>query len=192
MLFRSLRVIRELSPSWVIGENVPGILRIAGRTVCEDLEREGYSVTVFNYEAAAVGAPHRRERVFFVGNSEHNGRFAKPELRSHETSSDKWRQEKQTQTGKFARASRPTYVPSLRGSEGGSKRDDVANADSEGLQIRCNPSGNRWATEPNVGRVAHGIPSRVDRLKCLGNAVVPQQAYPIFSVVADIAREAAQ
>ena len=37
-----------------------------------------------------------------------------------------------------------------------------------------------WAAEPNVGRVAHGIPHRVDRLKCLGNAVVPQQAYPIF------------
>ena len=62
-----LRVIRELAPSWVVGENVPGILRIAGKTVCEDLEREGYAVAVFNYEAAAVGAKHRRERVFFVG-----------------------------------------------------------------------------------------------------------------------------
>ena len=40
--------------------------------------------------------------------------------------------------------------------------------------------GRCWAAEPDVGRVAHGIPSRVDRLKCLGNAVVPQQAYPIF------------
>ena len=37
-----------------------------------------------------------------------------------------------------------------------------------------------WAVEPDVGRVASGIPHRVDRLKCLGNAVVPQQAYPIF------------
>ena len=38
----------------------------------------------------------------------------------------------------------------------------------------------RWATEPDVGRVANGVSNRVDRLKCLGNAVVPQQAYPIF------------
>lgn len=38
----------------------------------------------------------------------------------------------------------------------------------------------RWAAEPDVGRVANGVPDRVDRLKCLGNAVVPQQAYPIF------------
>lgn len=63
-----LRVIRELTPTWVVGENVPGILRIAGKTVCEDLEREGYAVAVFNFEAAAVGAPHRRDRVFFVAN----------------------------------------------------------------------------------------------------------------------------
>jgi len=63
-----LRVIREIKPTWVLGENVPGILRIAGKTVCEDLEREGYAVTVFNFEAAAVGAPHRRDRVFFVAN----------------------------------------------------------------------------------------------------------------------------
>ena len=40
-----------------------------------------------------------------------------------------------------------------------------------------------WAAEPDVGRVAHGIPARVDRLKCLGNAVVPQQAYPIFKAL---------
>jgi len=43
---------------------------IAGKTVCEDLEREGYAVTVLNFEAAAVGAPHRRDRVFFVANTE--------------------------------------------------------------------------------------------------------------------------
>jgi DNA (cytosine-5)-methyltransferase 1 len=45
---------------------------------------------------------------------------------------------------------------------------------------------NWWATEPDVGRVANGISRRVDRLKCLGNAVVPQQAYPIFKAIAEI------
>lgn len=45
--------------------------------------------------------------------------------------------------------------------------------------------GRCWAAEPDVGRVAHGIPARVDRLKCLGNAVVPQQAYPIFRALAE-------
>ncbi|MPN37859.1 hypothetical protein SDC9_185380 [bioreactor metagenome] len=43
-----------------------------------------------------------------------------------------------------------------------------------------------WPVEPDVGRVAHGVSSRVDRLKCLGNAVVPQQVYPILKAIADI------
>lgn len=46
-----------------------------------------------------------------------------------------------------------------------------------------------WAVEPNVGRVANGVPHRVDRLKCLGNAVVPQQFYPIFKAIAEIETE---
>ena len=49
-------------------------------------------------------------------------------------------------------------------------------------------SGEWWPAEPDVGRVAHGVPSRVDRLKCLGNAVVPQQFYPIFQAIAAIER----
>lgn len=62
-----LRVIRELRPHCVVGENVPGIIGIAARQVVEDLERESYNVLVFNFEAAAVGAWHRRARCFFVG-----------------------------------------------------------------------------------------------------------------------------
>ena len=49
-------------------------------------------------------------------------------------------------------------------------------------------TGEWWPAEPNVGRVANGVPSRVDRLKCLGNAVVPQQFYPVFQAIADIER----
>lgn len=65
-----LRVIREIRPNCVVGENVPGILKIAARQVVEDLEREGYNAIVFNFEAAAVGAWHRRSRFFFVGIAE--------------------------------------------------------------------------------------------------------------------------
>ncbi|MBQ7737004.1 MAG: hypothetical protein IJT62_04140 [Oscillospiraceae bacterium] len=43
-----------------------------------------------------------------------------------------------------------------------------------------------WLPEPDVGRVANGVPDRVDRIKCLGNAVVPQQFYPFFKAISDI------
>jgi hypothetical protein len=51
---------------------------------------------------------------------------------------------------------------------------------------RGNAVWENWPDEPGVGRVAHGIPNRVDRIKCLGNAVVPQQFYPFFKFIYDI------
>lgn len=57
-------------------------------------------------------------------------------------------------------------------------QDDVRRSD------RDFPGRDYWETEPDVGRVADGIPNRVDRLKCLGNAVVPQQFYPVFRAIA--------
>ena len=83
------RVITELAPRWIVAENVPGILRIAAADVIADLESAGYHAVVFVYEAAAVGAPHRRSRVAFVanraaalGNPEHDGLSAAAVARS--------------------------------------------------------------------------------------------------------------
>lgn len=132
-----LRVITEIKPRCVVGENVPGIMRIAAADVVKDLERAGYHTVVFMFEAAAVGAPHRRGRVAFVANSK--GILLQGcEVRSREEQSGRsgW-----------------------------------------------------WSVEPDMGRVAHGVPNRVDRLKCLGNAVVPQQFYPIFKALAEVMEE---
>lgn len=49
-------------------------------------------------------------------------------------------------------------------------------------------SKEHWSPEPGVGRVAHGIPRRVDRLRCLGNAVVPAQIYPILKAIMEVER----
>ena len=67
-----LRVIREFSPLWVIAENVRGLLTIGGgvvfERVCTDLEAAGYEVQPLIIPAVAVGAPHRRDRVWFVAH----------------------------------------------------------------------------------------------------------------------------
>lgn len=64
-----LRVIRELRPTWVLGENVPGIVNMALDTVLSDLENEGYQTQAFIVPAAGADAPHRRERVCILAHA---------------------------------------------------------------------------------------------------------------------------
>ncbi len=238
-----LRVVRELTPRWVVGENVPGILNIAADDVCADLERTGYEVGIFNFEAAAVGAPHRRERVAFVasrkqGNVENAGRGrrvksgilseqprgAEPKRSSKVVADtdgnnrDAWRAEPEGQPrmarptnggddvahaeiadvqGQRERASAKQAERPRKGQLAATRCTDVSDTACELRQWGGNPRGRRaepangswWAVEPDVGRVAHGVPARVDRLKCLGNAVVPQQFYPIFKAIREIEEE---
>ena len=70
------RVIKEFKPRWIIAENVRGIINIQHGMVFErvhtDLESQGYETQTFIIPAAGVGAPHRRDRVWIVGYSEHN------------------------------------------------------------------------------------------------------------------------
>ena len=170
-----LRVIRELRPHCVVGENVPGIIGIAARQVVEDLERAGYHVVVFNFEAAAVGAWHRRSRVFFVGiadvaDTDGSGLQGRKQPETPDAAEDAGEQPSRVPAGECSE----TVYDALRSGCAGDARWGKSQELADG---RC------WAAEPDVGRVAHGVPARVDRLKCLGNAVVPQQAYPIFKAL---------
>lgn len=174
-----LRVIRELRPHCVVGENVPGILKIAARQVVEDLERAGYHVVVLQFEAAAVGAWHRRSRFFFVGIAK--GRLAsdaesersegQPSARTAEQD-EKPREMQPDAVYSFGTAIHNTVCG----------RFDRINQRRESQELA---DGRLWAAEPGVGRVADGLPCRVERIRSLGNAVVPQQAYPVFRALAE-------
>jgi DNA (cytosine-5)-methyltransferase 1 len=71
-----LRVIREVKPQWVVGENVRGLLNWNGgmvfHEVCADLENIGYEVQAFIIPASGVNAPHQRERLWVVAHSNGN------------------------------------------------------------------------------------------------------------------------
>lgn len=203
-----LRVIRELRPHCVVGENVPGIIKIAAGQVAKDLERAGYHVVVFNFEAAAVGAWHRRSRVFFVGiadvadadedglrkgaDAEHAAESRQPTQPglavSGEAMADAARERIQRHAEICAAEQEKRSGEMQSDAESGNETvyDAMCSGcagDARWGQSQEFADGRCWATEPDVGRVAHGIPNRVDRLKCLGNAVVPQQAYPIFKAL---------
>lgn len=167
-----LRVITELRPRCVVGENVPGIIKIAAGQVVKDLERAGYHVVVFNFEAAAVGAWHRRSRVFFTGladvaDADGSGLQGRKQPETPDAAEGAGEQPSRATAGECSEA---VYDYMRSGCAG----------DARWGQSQELADGRFWAAEPDVGRVAHGIPARVDRLKCLGNAVVTQQAYPIF------------
>ena len=68
-----LRVIKEIQPTWVLGENVPGIIDLALDTVLSDLEDEGYETQCFVVPACGVDAPHRRDRVCIVAHAINRG-----------------------------------------------------------------------------------------------------------------------
>lgn len=63
------RIIQEVRPRWVIGENVAGFLAMGLKRTFTDLESEAYQVQAFTIPACAVGAPHRRERVWIIAHS---------------------------------------------------------------------------------------------------------------------------
>lgn len=160
------RVLREIHPCWFVGENTPGLFARSNqryfRRVLDDLAALGYYVGWKIWGACDVGAPHKRQRVFIIAYRE----IPYPAL--ERCSSD------EIQRG----------VPSQGRNEENKRRVRPCGMQSSGI---CNsPSGkiDWWQIEPDVGRVADGVPHRVDRLRCLGNAVVPQQAYPIFKAIA--------
>ena len=276
-----LRVINEFRPTWVVGENVAGIVNMALDQVLSDLENQGYQTRTFIIPACGVDAPHRRDRCAIVaysnsirlemsgpkqppagtagsgkdvadskskqsrgiqqpqlptdiGASSQGGRSADV-AHTHCAGFQRCQQHRPPDTGREAESYGPAgkcrqalaYTDqSMRGwsfsnSDPAGRagftdgRTDVPDAHDGGWTLRRDgelstaqgPGSIRsdygggtpeygcwewWPAEPDVGRVAHGIPSRVDRLKCLGNAVVPAQFFPVFQAIYHVFYEEAQ
>lgn len=214
-----LRVIRETRPLWVIGENVAGITNMVQpgsetdvetksdqdeenyketileqeyiiNTICDDIEREGYSVQPIIIPACGVGAPHRRDRVWFIAHS--NGsrglQFGeRRDIRNKEQYDQDKEPERHEQPSRFG-GSGEAYV--------------ISDSDNErlstiGITDRVS-SAERWKdfpTQPPVCRGNDGLPFNVDNLtipygkwikesiKTYGNAIVPQIAMKIFEII---------
>ena len=307
-----VRVIKELRPTWVVGENVAGIIKMALSDILYELEACGYRTRTFLIPACAVGARHRRYRVAIVGYSEHNG-LSSAAVTGSTQNAGRGQQERKKKAGKssgtgksgngqdvaraesmensgycgcgeqknvreqpgraesertgktvadtnterklqpsrnqqdirngsgigcedvqytYSTGCKEQYVTAEPDKEGftgwGCDAGNVCNATSQRLSNRTEESmgGQRtqeqesersmrrtvesvlggmvdgfsagmdgdldflinhyWDDEPDIPRIATGIKHRVDRLKCLGNAVVPQQFYPVFKAISEV------
>jgi DNA (cytosine-5)-methyltransferase 1 len=160
------RVICDLKPKWVLGENVPGLLstvngRFFGR-ILRDFSEMGYHVGWCVYGAVDVGAWHKRDRVFIVANTNENG----------------WRcLDKNKQNKRTAFVVEKPY----------NHFDEREQSQYKNI-LRFYVE--RQFANPSSGvlRNDDGLSQGMDRLKCLGNAVVPQQVFPILEEIADFER----
>lgn len=152
-----VRIVRELKPKYVVGENVNGLLSTIHESVCTDLEAEGYEVWSFCIPACAVGAHHERYRVCILGISK---------------------------------------------SESGLQTDQKTDSAGDARQARTGSVRQPWdylpgaywsVHKPPVCGMDDGFPSWMggyrgykERMQCYGNAVSPQQFYPVFKAIAEV------
>jgi len=221
------RLVKELRPTWVIGENVSGHIKLGLDTVLENLESEGYATRAFSISASSIGSNHQRERVWIIANTNElgwdNWIYNREE---RQVSNDKERNIEESESERDRRIdrirqtseamedtrrtqwpwsffqdqdedeTREGYADQFERSGSAPESDvadtEVSDTDSEGLARRRSECELRegqeegeigwsqwWQSEPNVGRVANGVPKRVDRLKSLGNSLVPMIPYYI-------------
>jgi DNA (cytosine-5)-methyltransferase 1 len=194
-----LRAIREIQPRWIVGENVLGLVNWNGGMVFEevqaDLEAEGYEVQPYVLPAASVGAPHRRDRVWFVAHAISSGKRAN-EFRCIRSKNGEIEGER---TQAIHNAFRPdgiegittdTNRTSKQGEHIGQKREGKFNGSNSRNGIRD------WHNFPTVSPICSrndGLSNRLDgitfpkwrneSIKAGGNAVVPQVVYQIFKAI---------
>ena len=163
------RVIREANPRWILIENVIGLITMGIDDVLHDLESRAYECQAFVIPALAVDARHRRSRVFIVAHSD--------------TSINQGKKEEL-----FTR--RDTVDESSNVVSHANVADRTSNWNDAGMgrieeQIKISGNGRfrQWSNFSDVRRVAYGFPDRLDRLRGLGQSVVPQVAYEIMKLM---------
>ncbi|WP_397452496.1 DNA cytosine methyltransferase [Pseudomonas sp. NA-150] len=201
------RIVGEVRPEFVWVENSPLLVGRGLAVVLGDLAEMGYDARWGVVGAADLGAPHQRDRIWIVANTngpresqptwcEQERRLGPVEYRQAMADAD-------SIAGQQGWTDHPTEKPRRRNADRGSGSQNMADTGSqhgEGLvpgsaetQVRrrpvqrppgsCRHGFGRWPTEPGMGRVAHGVAHRVDRIKALGNGQVPRVAAATFKLL---------
>lgn len=167
------RIIGEVRPKCVFVENSPLLVGRGLAVVLGDLAALGCVAKWFCLSASDIGAPHKRDRIWLVANTD-GMRELQPE------------RSQQNERGWAGNSSQDMANPGCNNVE--RKFTGIAYAEKwsgpKQRQAGSRSDGSRgWPAEPNVGRVAHGVAARVDRLKAIGNGQVPRVAATAFELL---------
>ena len=159
------RIIGEVRPRFVFVENSPMLVSRGLTRVISDLAEMGYDAQWSRFSASNFGAPHQRDRIWIVANTNSYGLEKKRISIRHEKEITKFRLDR-------------TDVSTPQGTG----REQTRESKSRSTQRtgRCGSEWSWWSVEPRLGRVAHGVAYRVDRLKAIGNGQVSVVAKNAF------------
>jgi DNA (cytosine-5)-methyltransferase 1 len=172
------RIIRELRPPWVLIENVVGFVKLALDLVIDDLEDEGYEARAFIIPASAVGAPHRRDRIWIVAHADSVGNNTEKEHRTNQNGPEKMQERKKPQPGSS------DHGAAIGAKAGGKRNQSRMGRGFDGVPARMDKY--RWPARRDQQPFDWEPPRMKDvkyqrkRLKALGNTIVPQVAYQIL------------
>lgn len=194
LFFEIVRLAKEIRAPFIFLENVPAIRTRGLREVIRTLTEIGYDCRWTCLSAASVGANHKRERWFLLA---HANRIDGRDERKTEMQ-DNWRMD-QSETKSGNNGSAQPLANSYSNGTASVSREDSRATKTQWLSRKdwhrspeCSETrgfsidSNHWSIEPSVGRVVNGLPMRMDRIKCLGNAVVPIQARTAFMKLSGI------
>ena len=187
----TIRVVAECKPRWFIGENVDGLVNIQDgmvlRQVQDDLEKEGFQVQCLVIPASGVGAWHQRKRVWIIAYSEHNGLYRPKGDATIKSSnqSEEWvsiRDDKNVSDSnseswdEFSNDDRFSKMP---------QEEIFRNRSSIQKSTRFR---SWWEIECKLRGVPDGVSyelhkDRANRIKALGNSIVPQIAEQLFKSI---------
>ena len=179
----TIRVVRECKPKWFIGENVEGLVNIQEgmvlRQVQDDLEKEGFEVQCLIIPASGIGAWHQRKRIWIMGYSEHNGHTSTKIRKSSNQTNDNCKKG-EYQTIKSEGTSTPRNNENVRMECNQSWNWNEVWSKTE----RCSEQDKQqtwWQTQSDLCGVPNGVSygldkNRANRIKALGNSIVPQIA----------------
>ena len=187
LFYELIRVIRLVRPKFVVMENVAAILNNGLDIVLGELSEAGYDAEWSIISASSLGAAHRRSRWWCVAYTNDYG-SSSSSISGFNDQTDSSSQERQNQVSQSSGSSESSDSRIIRSFEG-----NVTNSNSKGLQRkilskmesgiwsakhtrRLDPNWRSYVSKPILPRGSYGLSNRVDRLKSLGNSIVPSVA----------------